>query len=54
MIQAAIVQRDVRNIRANKTLAELDAYEAAAKERGIDTWETTAIAEHRRKLMRGK
>lgn len=51
MIQAAIVQRDVRNIRDNKTLAELDAYEAAAKARGIEPWEVTAIAEQRRKLM---
>lgn len=53
-VQAANVQRDVRNIRDCKTPAELDGYEAAAKARGIDQHETTAIAEMRRKLMVSK
>jgi len=44
--------RDLKNIRACRTIAELDGYEAAAKERGIDGHEVTAIAEQRRALIR--
>ena len=51
-IQAAIAQRDVRNIRDCEDIATLNAYEASAKARGIEQWETTAIAERRRELLR--
>lgn len=50
-VQAAIIQRDIRNIRACKSLAELAGYEAwARRTRGLDQHEVTAIAEMRRKL----
>lgn len=49
-VQAANVQRDVRNIRDCKTHDELDGYEAEAKRRGIDQWETAAIVEMRAKI----
>ena len=45
-------ERDVRNIRACSTHAELDAYEAAAKLRGIEPHELAAIYEHRRAMTK--
>lgn len=43
--------RDIRMIRACRSVEELDAYEAEAKlTRRLDPWEVTALLEMRRKL----
>ena len=50
VIQAATVQRDIRNIRACRTIAELDGYEAEAKRRGLALWELAEIDAQRKRI----
>ena len=45
-------ERDLRNIRACKTMGELDGYEAHAKTRGLDPHEVNAIYDQREALRR--
>lgn len=52
MTEPAIIQRDLINIRACRSTAELDGYEAEAMRRGLDRHEVTAIAEQRRAITR--
>jgi hypothetical protein len=49
-VQAATLQRDIRKIRDNKTLAELEGYDAEARTRGYRDGEKAEIDRQRLKL----
>lgn len=49
MTDADTIARDIRMIRACRSIEELDAYEDEARRRGLDPHEVTAILELRRK-----